>query len=239
MMMQKPNPTGRKVGAVPTRRWHAIRRVAYWGAACVAACVLSWFGGFLAFVSMLPQTATLPAKADAIVVLTGGSLRLQAGVMLLEEGYASKLFVSGVHKSAGLKSISAALQSEHNRAPIPPSAEDNSGTQPRPPDKIPDLSELNITLGHEALTTVGNAREVAAWIKGQKIKTVILVTSSYHMPRSMAEFQYAMPDVEFHPYAVFSKEVRQDSWWHWPGTFVLLASEFNKYLIVRLWHQVM
>ena len=46
------------------------------------------------------QGRTIPGTpTDAVVVLTGGPLRVQAGLAVLEAGQARKLLVSGVHPS--------------------------------------------------------------------------------------------------------------------------------------------
>ena len=59
---------------------------------------LVWVGGLVSFVAYIPQSSPVVTRqADAIVVLTGGSERLPAGIGLLEEGVADRLFVTGVH----------------------------------------------------------------------------------------------------------------------------------------------
>ena len=45
------------------------------------------------------------AATDAIVVLTGGSLRLPSGIALLREGKGDKLFVSGVNQGVNLEDL--------------------------------------------------------------------------------------------------------------------------------------
>ena len=91
-----------------------------------------------------------------------------------------------------------------------------------------------IELGHDAADTVGNARETAAWAKAGNYRSLRLVTSDYHMPRSLAVFRRAMPHIDLIAHPVFSDSVHMESWWRSPGTAGLLASEFNKFLIVRL-----
>jgi len=65
-----------------------------------------------------------------------------------------------------------------------------------------------------------------------------LVTAAYHMPRSLLEFQDAMPDIEIEPYPVFPVHVKQDKWWAWPGTMALTVTEYNKYIVASLRHHV-
>ena len=161
--------------------------------------------GFLWFLGAVAAAPAAPARrTDAIVVLTGGSFRLEAGAALLAQGRARKLFVTGV--TAGV---------EAGRL-------------------LPGLSAEQIAccviLGRYADSTAGNARETAAWMGGEAYRSLRLVTASYHMPRSLDEFRAAMPGMEIVPHPVFPGHVKQDGWWRWPGTANLIASEYSKYL---------
>jgi uncharacterized SAM-binding protein YcdF (DUF218 family) len=91
-----------------------------------------------------------------------------------------------------------------------------------------------IILGHEADNTRGNALETAGWMREQGFHSMRLVTSAYHMPRSLLEFSAAMPDITITPHPVFADNVKQGEWWAWPGTASLLAEEYVKYLVVLL-----
>lgn len=64
------------------------------------------FGLFLydLYVHQIPPQKPLP-KTDAIIVLTGGADRLDAGLSLLKRGLAKKLFLTGVHKSVRKKDL--------------------------------------------------------------------------------------------------------------------------------------
>jgi uncharacterized SAM-binding protein YcdF (DUF218 family) len=85
-------------------------------------------------------------------------------------------------------------------------------------------------LGHEADDTFGNAQETAQWIRGQGFHSLRLVTAWYHMPRSLLEFGRAMPEIDIVAHPVFPAQVKQEHWWAWRGTAVLLISEYVKYL---------
>ena len=64
------------------------------------------------------------------------------------------------------------------------------------------------------------------------LRTLIVVTSGYHMPRSLAELAIAMPDVELIAHPVVAKAARQRAWWLQPGLVRLLATEYAKFLPV-------
>src|SRR5215472_6960493 len=72
-----------------------LPRLARWAAAAGLAAGLLALAGLVRF-AMPPAAEHRPAATDAIVVLTGGSLRLQSGIDLLREGKGRALFVSGV-----------------------------------------------------------------------------------------------------------------------------------------------
>ena len=179
----------------------ALRRVAIVGA---GICLL-WLAGLIWFAT--PRSVELrAAPTDAIVVLTGGSLRLQSGLELLREGKGGKLFVSGVNPQVDLDDVLRI-----------------SGS-PR------DWALCCVVLGHDADNTLGNAHETAQWIRQQGFRSLRLVTAWYHMPRSLLEFDRAMPGIEIIPHPVFPEQVKKGHWRTWRGTAALLVSEYVKYL---------
>jgi uncharacterized SAM-binding protein YcdF (DUF218 family) len=184
-----------------TLLWAALRRLAIG----LSLCALLWLAGLLWFATP-PGADTRTDPADAIVVLTGGSLRLQTGIDLLREGRARKLFVSGVNQQVDLEDL---LRSSGN---------------------IADWTLCCIVLGHHADNTFDNAQETARWIRSQGFRSLRLVTAWYHMPRSLLEFDRVVPEVEIIAHPVFPDQVKQEHWWTRPGTANLLVSEYVKYL---------
>ena len=188
-----------------TSAWDALRPVAWVGAGC---CLL-WLTGLLWFATP-PTAESQGLPTDAIVVLTGGSQRLQSGIDLLREGKGRKLFVSGVNQRVELDEL---LRISGNA-----------------PDWMPDWAACCLMLGHEAGNTLGNAYETASWMRNQGFHSLRLVTAWYHMPRSRLEFDRAMPEIEIVAHPVFPDRVKQEHWWTWRGTATLLVSEYVKYL---------
>ncbi len=185
--------------------WRALRRAAIVGA---AFCLL-WVGGLIWFATP-PAIEDQPKPTDAIVVLTGGSLRLHSGIELLRQGRGRKLFVSGVNQGVDVEEL---LRISGND-----------------PDGVPDWALCCLALGHEASDTLGNAHETARWMRQQGYRSLRLVTAWYHMPRSLLEFTRAMPEIEIVGHPVFPDQVKQERWWAWPGTAALLSGEYAKYL---------
>ena len=174
--------------------------------------------GFLAISlsKFIEQIPTLPTfnntNTEAIVVLTGGSSRLEEGLSLLAQNKAKKLFVSGVYRGVDVRRLLALSQGN------------------------PEELVCCVKLGYAAVSTQGNAAETKAWIDFEGFRTIRLVTSSYHMPRSIKEFSYQMPDVTVIPHAVFPKQFKLNEWWRWPGTANLLLTEYIKFLMSSLRH---
>jgi uncharacterized SAM-binding protein YcdF (DUF218 family) len=185
----------------------------FWLLVLVAAAGAgTWGFGLVRFVDTLPRTpAAVSGKADAVVVLTGGSRRLDEGVALLEARAAPVLFVSGVDERVDANGIRTLLA---------------DGA-----DRLSDaLVECCLVLGYGASDTIGNARETQIWMTVGNRRSLLLVTSNYHMPRARLEFAHAMPGVEVFPHPVIPPDVRLDGWYRYPGTLALLANEYSKYL---------
>lgn len=198
---------GRRRTKPGTRR----RVIAVLGTVALAA----WVAGLFGFVNSIPRhPQQSQEKTDAIVVLTGGTLRLEQGLTLLSEKMAKKLFVSGVHRGVDVQQLI-----------------DKSR-------RSPELIDCCIVLGYAADHTAGNARETAEWMSKQGYTSLRLVTASYHMPRSLVEFRYAMPKVRIIPNPVFPENVKVDEWWRWPGTATLIVGEYNKFLVAAALHRV-
>ncbi|MGH6621178.1 MAG: YdcF family protein [Alphaproteobacteria bacterium] len=184
-------------------------------AIAAGALVAAWLAGLFVFADTIPRQAQQSRETtDAIVVLTGGSLRLEEGLALLSAQLGKKLFVSGVHRGVDVQQlIDRSLRS-------------------------PEIIDCCIVLGYAADHTAGNARETAEWMARQGYASLRLVTASYHMPRSLAEFRNAMPSIEIIPHPVFPENVKLDEWWRWPGTAILIVGEYNKYLVAESGHRL-
>ena len=70
-------------------------------------------------------------------------------------------------------------------------------------------------LGHTADNTVGNALETAVWMQQEGYRSLRLVTSWYHMHRSLLEFGRAMPRVRVVAHPVFAHDGEPEGWRGW------------------------
>ena len=161
--------------------------------------------GFVVFANVAVREASpVVAAADGIVVLTGPDDRIVEGVRLLRRGLARRLLISGVNprtRRADLRRLA------------------RSGVQ---------QIDSRIDLGYDAQNTTGNADETRNWATRWRFRRLIVVTSSYHMPRSLIELGRVLPRVELIPHAVVPSRLREEPWWSHVGTARLLAAEYLK-----------
>ena len=183
-------------------------------ATIVAALAIAFVGagvGFIAFLSQLRGAEIRPARdADGIVVLTGGSSRVSDAMELLAGGYGKRLLISGVHPTNAASDISRSLP-------------DNQS-----------LLGCCVDLDRSAVNTRSNAAEARRWARDRGFRSLIVVTSNYHMPRAIVELSHAMPDITLIPFAVVGEKWRDEPWWTSGATLRLLLSEYVKYLAVEI-----
>jgi uncharacterized SAM-binding protein YcdF (DUF218 family) len=171
----------------------------------IAVLVVVYLAGFVLFAATLPAAPPTLGKPDAIVALTGGGARLDAAVALFESGVGQRLLISGVAPSTTKKEIKALA---HGGARF---------------DCCADL-------GFDAADTHGNAQETANWVRAHRYKSLVVVTASYHMPRSLSEFAARMPGVALVPYPVEPDGIDLQAWWRDPRALRVLQAEYAKYL---------
>ena len=163
-------------------------------------------GGFFIFVSAIPRAEPSRVSGDAIVALTGGAERLNDAFDLLDQGRARHLLISGVNPDTRARQI-ARLHPQSKR-----------------------WLDCCVELGRRALNTAGNAVETRQWVRKHGFETVIVVTSGWHMRRSLLELERSIPEVIFIPYPVITGETGGESWWRKPENLRLLVAEYVKYL---------
>lgn len=182
-------------------RWREITVV------FVAVASASLLFGFLLFASLTTSVAVRSnAQADAIVALTGGAQRIRAAGGLLEAGHARRLLISGVNRKVSHQELRHLLGIDRK------------------------LFECCVDVDVAAQNTRGNAIETRKWMKKHGFESLIVVTSSYHMPRSLTELGYLLPAVDLVSYPVVSDRLRDPPWWLDRESALLLGIEYLKYL---------
>jgi uncharacterized SAM-binding protein YcdF (DUF218 family) len=169
--------------------------------------VVAYVAGFAAFASHLPHPPRTLGPVDGIVALTGGGMRLDMAVALFEKGVGERLLISGVNTQASKRDLKRLVHGKRR-------------------------FDCCADLGYAAENTFGNAKEAAAWTRFHHYRRIVLVTSRYHMPRSLMEFHDVMPDV-----TVIAYPVDLDNGRGFPSrlrNLKALHSEYLKYLAVTL-----
>jgi uncharacterized SAM-binding protein YcdF (DUF218 family) len=175
---------------------------------------LIWVAGLFAFADRVQRStpAVLPEAADGIVALTGheSSERMPAAIDLLMRRLGQRVLVSGVNRGVTRDQLRA-----------------YTGAARR-------VYDCCVDLGFTALDTVGNARETAEWAKAMRFKSLIVVTSDYHMPRAMLELRAFMrpPEWRLQAYAVPTPALKSRRWWRSPTAARLMVLEYCKYLAI-------
>src|SRR4051794_38170923 len=167
--------------------------------------------GFVAFLSQLRAVEVNPSsKADGIVVLTGGSSRVSDAMELLAGGYGKRPLISGVHPTNAASDISRSLPDSQS------------------------LLRCCVDLDRSAVNTRSNAAETRRWVRERGFRSLIVVTSNYHMSRAIVELSHAMPDIQLIPFAVVGDKWRDEPWWTSGATLRLLLSEYAKYVAAEV-----
>lgn len=175
-----------------------------------ATAALVWLAGFVWFVHRASIVFEPPERADGIVALTGGAGRVETALQLLAAGRARLALVSGTGGGAELGELAA-------RAGVDPG-------------RIIG----RVTLGRHAMSTRGNAAEAAAWARANGLRSLIVVTSGYHMPRALTEIGQAVPEATLYPVPVMPPGMQAPGGLRDAGMVRLMAAEYTKWLAARL-----
>ena len=190
---------------LPRQRGPILWRVLGLGAGLATAALLA---GFLIFVGALARQERAPSdRADGIVALTGGAQRIGDAIDLLAGGYGRRLLITGVNERTSRDEI----------------------TRLNPTQRA--LIACCVDLDYRARNTIGNAIETRRWMRAHRFSTVAVVTSNYHMPRTLVELVHALHDSDrVLPHPVVTDAFDADRWWQSPPAARLVASEYVKFL---------
>jgi uncharacterized SAM-binding protein YcdF (DUF218 family) len=122
--------------------------------------------GFVVFAFTLGGPAPANAHAtDAAVVLTGGSGRIEHAMLVLHQGKAKRLLISGVDPSVTKADLARRIPASAN------------------------LLKCCVDLGSESVDTRSNAEETGRWLSKHGFRSLRLITSDWHMRRARYEFR--------------------------------------------------
>ena len=190
----------------PARKYSRFTSIAWRiGVLSLTAVMVFMLVGFVRFAMVVSDYETAKeTRADAIVVLTGGRSRIEASLRLLQNGQGKRLLISGVHPNTSAKAIETRFSTYQA------------------------LFACCIDLDRLAMDTAQNARETAKWVGQHGYQSLIVVTSDYHMPRSLMEMSAAMPDIILVPHAVRLAREAGESGIDISSQFKMMVREYFK-----------
>jgi uncharacterized SAM-binding protein YcdF (DUF218 family) len=170
--------------------------------------VLLFMAGFVLFLNSLTRVdAGHMPKADAIVALTGGAERISDAVDWLKGGRGQRLLISGVAHDVTRERLA-------QKAP-----------------QVRDLIHCCIDLGHAAQNTVGNAKETRHWVTSHGYRSIIVVTSNYHMPRAIIELERQLPGIALVRAPVVTDKLKAMDFWTNPSLLRTIGTEYAKFVV--------
>ena len=142
-------------------------------------------------------------QTDGLAVLTGGKGRIGLGLELFNKHNNLRLIISGVDKKVADKSI------------IPNDLKNKS----------------SITIDKDSKSTYQNAQIINKWASKYKLQNISIITSYYHMPRSLILIQSLSPSINFYAYPVKKKTSSKISFRNNILYYFFLTEEYIKYLV--------
>lgn len=161
--------------------------------------MIAWALGFIWFAVFLPRPVVEPVRTDGVIALTGGGGRIPHALRVVQRGYSRRLLVSGVDREVRPREFAVEY-------------------------KVPDaLMACCVMLGYDAVDTRTNALEAARWVKDNRLRSVRLVTTDWHMRRAAFDLSEALP-----PRTIIVRDAVASK-----PSFRILFLEYNK-LVARL-----
>ena len=140
--------------------------------------LLLYLLGFFVFAVTLGSPAA-EERTDAIIVITGGSGRIEHGIDVLAAGRAKRMLISGTDPAVRKADLAERLGGKAK------------------------LLNCCVDLGSESVDTRSNAEEAKRWLDKRNFKSFRLITSDWHMRRARYEFRRVLGgDYEVVPDAV-------------------------------------
>jgi uncharacterized SAM-binding protein YcdF (DUF218 family) len=188
-------------------KYHFRKRLMITGLFILFFIVALHFAHFMSLASLKTPPETF--QADGIVAMTGGADRINVALDLLDQDHSRRLLISGVHPKASAKAL--ARITGHDDA----------------------LFECCVDLDKRARNTIDNARETALWLERHGLSSLVIVTSHYHLPRTMVELRAVLPDAPLIGYPVMPEINAEDGFSRGLKRLRIIVLEYLKYLLAH------
>jgi uncharacterized SAM-binding protein YcdF (DUF218 family) len=166
---------------------------------------------FSSILFVVPGEIYQDQNVDVVAVLTGGQGRLKEAFFFLESGRAKTLFISGIDEDVSLQDIFKA----NNISALP--------------DEYPG----KIFVDRISKSTRENAVEIKKIAEWLRVSSLLVVTSSYHMRRSMYKIERELArtpslPIKIYQWPVESPNFDRELWWLSFTGWKILLSEYFK-----------
>jgi uncharacterized SAM-binding protein YcdF (DUF218 family) len=135
-------------------------------------------GFFLFLAEVQGSSGKKLEKADVIVALSGDPRRIEIAVDLLKKGFGSRLIIVG---------------------------QDNQQEVELLHKSDPSLFTCCVQVDHSSKNTAQDAQLVSKLIGRRTINTILLVTSSFHLPRAKNELEHVLPNARIIGYGILDE----------------------------------
>ncbi len=158
-----------------------------------------WLYGVFDFYKVTQSISAAKSPVDGLVILTGGNDRIKTGLDHIVALKAKRVLISGVSKVVKIAAFEC--------------------------HQLQGYTHIieRIDIGYGAVNTFSNALEAAIWVRKHQFNSIGLVTSRFHLPRSLWLFKEAMPEIGIVPIVVDAND----------STFFHLLKECHKYYLTK------
>lgn len=156
-------------------------------------------------------------KKSLVICLAGGKGRIEAAFDLFASGIGNELFIIG----AGPKVTLQALLKNADPAVVA---------------KLSNLQIGAIRIERESANTIENAYVLEKFLDDHPyINEVVVVTSRYHMRRSLYVMQTLLKQkISLIPYTPPEEAIERENWWRSKVGIQVTMEEYGKYLAARI-----
>jgi uncharacterized SAM-binding protein YcdF (DUF218 family) len=190
--------------------------------------LLLWLGGLGWFIAQVPVSGDLSVDdAETVIILTGGSMRVQEGMAVFAAKQSKKVLISGIGTGVTMQDILSMAEGDVAFF----AAEDDFVDSHQHDDVVHDEQEnmVQMVLGSMATSTFTNAYESKIFMDLNHFTSATIVTSNYHVPRTKMIFRHVMPKYKFDYHPVYSWGLLNADGLDYKA-FRVIMREYNKYL---------
>jgi uncharacterized SAM-binding protein YcdF (DUF218 family) len=165
----------------------------------------------VSFLNEIRASARFPlAPANAIVVFSGEPRRIRTAVNFLKKGLGQQLFIVGQDNTDEIE-----IARRENRS----------------------LFKCCVEIDNRSKNTFEDAFLARKLLLKKRSKSLILVTSSFHVPRAKKELRRLLPDMQINSYGVADDSLKVKNIFSDPNMGPVFLAQYLKFIAVSLPHR--